>query len=50
MQNKTSFTLAGKILKMNWTIDEIIAHEKELYTEEQRFTREYLEHLFYDRV
>jgi len=42
--------IPAKILKMNWTIDEIIAHEKELYTEEQRFTREYLEHLFYDRV
>lgn len=42
--------IPAKILKMNWTIDEIIVHEKKLYTEEQRFTREYLEHLFYDRV
>lgn len=32
----------AKVLKFYWTIDEILAHEKKLYPENQRFTREQL--------
>lgn len=35
----------AKVVKLKWTIDEIIAHEKRLYTEEQRFTRQQLEEI-----
>lgn len=35
----------AKVVKLKWTIDEIIAHEKKLYAEEQRFTRQQLEEI-----
>ena len=36
----------AKLIKFKWTIDEIIMHEKMLYNEEERFTRQYLIGLF----
>ena len=36
----------ARFIKFNWTIDEIIAHEKELYPEENRLSREELTELF----
>ena len=36
----------AKFIKFKWTIDEIIEHEKTLYPEEERFSREQLEEIF----
>lgn len=36
----------AKPIKLKWTVDEIIQHEKELYPEQERYTREYLEDVF----
>lgn len=36
----------AKFIKFNWSIDEIIAHEKALYPEESRLSREELWKLF----
>ena len=36
----------AKIVGVKFTIDQIIEHEKVLYSEKERFTREYLEELF----
>lgn len=41
----------AKIIASVFTIDQIIEHEKQIYPEEERFSREYLEelfHLYYD--
>lgn len=35
----------AKIIKLKWTIDEIIEHEEELYAEEQRYTKQQLEEI-----
>lgn len=32
----------AKLIKFKWSIDEILMHEKALYSEEERFTRQYL--------
>ena len=44
------YSIAGgvpaKFLKFKWTIDEIIAHEANLYPSEQRFTQEELTEIF----
>lgn len=36
----------AKPIKFYWTIEEVLAHEKELYSDELRFSREELEHIF----
>lgn len=36
----------AKPIKFKWTIDEILEHEKALYPEEERYTREQLEKIF----
>lgn len=36
----------AKFIKFKWTIDEIIEHEKQLYPESERFTRDHLEKIF----
>jgi hypothetical protein len=36
----------AKIIGVKFTIDQIIEHEKALYPEKERFSREYLEELF----
>lgn len=36
----------ARFLKFYWTIDQIIEHESELYSQESRLSREYLVHLF----
>ncbi len=36
----------AKFIKFYWTIDEILEHESQLYTEEERYTREQLEDIF----
>lgn len=36
----------AKPIKFKWTIEEILQHEKALYPEDERFTREYLEEIF----
>lgn len=36
----------AKPIKFKWTIDEILEHERILYPEEERFTREQLEKIF----
>lgn len=36
----------AKPIKFKWTIDEILEHEKALYSEQERFTREQLEKIF----
>ncbi len=36
----------AKFIKFKWTIDQILEHEKALYPEEERFSREELERLF----
>ena len=36
----------AKVLKLYWTIDQIIEHEKILYPEEKRYTREQLEEVY----
>ena len=45
-----SYSVVGgvpaRFIKFNWAIDEIIAHEKELYPEENRLSREELTELF----
>ena len=38
--------IPAKVIKFNWTIKEIMAHEKNLYGEEQRLTLGQLEDLF----
>lgn len=35
----------AKVIKLKWTIDEIIEHETALYPPEQRFTRQQLEEI-----
>lgn len=35
----------AKVIKFYWTIDQIIEHEKALYPEEERYSREYLEQI-----
>ena len=35
----------AKVIKFYWTIDEILEHEKVLYPEEERYSREDLEQL-----
>ena len=36
----------AKPIKLKWTIDEILEHEKALYAEEERYTREQLEEIY----
>lgn len=36
----------AKKIKMNWTIDDILEHERRLYPEEQRYSREFLKDLY----
>lgn len=36
----------AKPIKFKWTIDEILEHERILYSEDERYTREQLEHFF----
>ena len=36
----------AKPIKLKWTIDEILEHEKALYAEEERYTREQLEDIY----
>lgn len=36
----------AKLIKVYWTIDQILEHEKQLYPEEQRYTREQLEEFY----
>lgn len=38
--------IPAKVIKFNWTIDEILYHEEQLYTVEYRLTREQLKILF----
>lgn len=33
----------AKVIKFKWTVDEILEHEKALYSEDQRYTRQQLE-------
>lgn len=35
----------AKIIKLKWTIDEIIVHEEKLYAEEQRYSKQQLEEI-----
>lgn len=46
----TPYSVTGgvpaKFIKFKWSIDEIIEHEKLLYPENDRFTRDYLEKIF----
>lgn len=37
----------AKPIKLKWTIDEIIEHEKKLYPEDQRLSREFLENIYH---
>lgn len=39
----------AKPIKFYWTIDEILAHELELYSEDDRLSRQELEHIFASR-
>lgn len=39
----------AKVIKMNWSVDEILQHEEKLYPESSRYTREELE-LIYDKI
>lgn len=43
--------IPAKVIKFNWTIDEILIHENSLYVEDRRLSREFLENEFgkYDR-
>lgn len=36
----------ARFIKFKWSIDEIIAHESLLYSDNERFTKEYLEKIF----
>lgn len=36
----------AKVLKIRWTIDQILEHESKLYPENERYTREQLEEIF----
>ena len=36
----------AKVIKFRWTIEETLEHERQLYPEEERFSREYLEDIF----
>lgn len=36
----------AKVIKFNWTIDQIIEHEEKLYPEEERMSREELKNIF----
>lgn len=38
--------IPNKVIKFKYSIDEIIEHEKLLYSKEERFSRKYLEQLF----
>ena len=38
----------SKFIKLYWTFDQIIEHEKQLYPEEERYTREQLEDFYKD--
>ncbi len=40
----------AKFIKFNWDIDEILCHERELYSENERYTRSELEILFKDQI
>ena len=35
----------AKVIKLKWTLEEILEHEEKLYPEEQRFTRQQLEEI-----
>ena len=35
----------AKVIKMYWTVDQIIEHEKALYPESERYTRKQLEEI-----
>lgn len=37
--------IPAKVIKFYWTVDEILEHEKMLYDEDSRYTKEYLEHI-----
>lgn len=36
----------AKVIKFYWSIDQIIEHEKKLYQENERYTREELKEIF----
>ena len=36
----------ARFIKFYWDIDQIIEHERQLYNEEERYTREQLENIF----
>lgn len=38
--------IPARFIKFYWTIDQILEHEKKLYSEEKRYTKETLEQLF----
>ena len=35
----------AKVIKFYWTVDQILEHEKKLYSENERYTREQLERI-----
>ena len=40
----------AKVIKIYWTIDQILEHERLLYNEEERYTRQQLEELYSDLI
>lgn len=48
-KNIPPYTIAvgnpARVIKLKWTIDEIVEHEKKLYSQDQRLTRQQLEKL-----
>lgn len=40
----------AKVIKFYWTIDEILEHEKKLYSQQSRFTREQLDIIFNNNI
>lgn len=36
----------ARFIKFYWTIDQILEHEKQLYSVDERFSREELEHIY----
>lgn len=38
--------IPAKIIKINWSLEEILKHEEALYPEEQRLSKEFLEKIF----
>lgn len=42
----TVASVPAKVIKFRWTIEETLEHERQLYPEEERFSREYLEDIF----